>query len=432
MIRLIAVTILFLVICLSSTLSAQQLLDRIVAVVDNEIILLSELNLQVQLYLWEQRMPSPEVKVNLEELKREMLERMIDDKVLLAKAKEDSIEVGGSEVEKVLEAQLEELINRFGSEEALQVQLERQGLSLRDFKRRYRREIRDQLLKEKLMRAKMANITISRREVEEFYRTHRHRLPEQKEAVKLSHILVRVHPSQEAMLKALDKIHSIREQLRAGVDFAELARRYSEDPATAPNGGDLGWFSRGDFRLPELEEAAFRLQPGQVSEIIRTKLGYHLVKVEERRGDRVRVRHILIRVGPGTVDQERAHQKAEELWQRFQAGEDFATLAREYSEDQQTAPQGGELGWFLVEQIPFQFREPITHLKPGQVSPPVKSEFGYHLIRLDAKRERRKLTLERDWETIAELARQDKMRQEFEKWIKELRKEIYIDVRLSG
>lgn len=412
--------------------SAQQLLDRIVAVVDDEIILLSELKLQLQLARWEQQMASPKTRTQTEELKRELLERMIDDRVLLAKAKEDSIEVRRSEVKKALTAQIEELTDRFGSKEALNAQLESQGLNLGELKRRYRRDIRDQLLKEKLMRTKMAGINVSRREVEEFYKTHRDSLPKQEEAIKISHILLRASPGEEVVARALEKIRAILEDVRSGADFAELARKYSEDQATAENGGDLGFFRRGDFGLPKFEEVAFSLQPGEVSDIVKTRLGYHLIKLEEKRGDQIRVRHILVKAMPTEKDKEGIKQRIERLREKILAGEDFATVAREYSEDAKTRAKGGELGWFLVEQIPPQFKPIITDLKVGEVSQPVRSSLGYHLIRLDDRQEHRRLTLDRDWETVENLARQEKVRREFERWLKELREEIYVDVRLKG
>jgi len=406
---------------------AQQVLDEIVAVVGDRIILLSELNQYTYNVALQQGIDPSKAPDKFEEIRKKTLENLVDQKVLLLKAQEDSVQVEESQVDQVLNEQIQQMVQQLGSEEKL---VEYFGAPLNKIKRDFRDDVRERLLIEALQAKKFREVKVSRREVEEFYHTMRDSLPEIQEAVKLSHILLEVKPGDEAKRAAYERIKDLLQRVRAGEDFPRLAEQYSEDPGSAANGGELGFIQRGEF-VREFEEAAFALEPGQVSDIVETKFGYHIIKLLERRGEKINTAHILIRVQTTSEDEKRTLQRAEEIRQQILEGSaDFAEMAKKYSDDKTTAAEGGSLGWFPVDQLQIaEFKKAVQDLKVGQVSSPLRTKFGYHVIKLDDKKEARKLALLQDWEQIETWALNFKRQKEFQKWLEDAKKDIHIDVK---
>jgi len=216
------------------------------------------------------------------------------------------------------------------------------------------------------------------------------------EAVKARYILIKPEPEvpiEKREADALKKITDARKRIvEDGEDFAEVAKEVSEDPGSAPNGGDLGCFGKGQM-VPEFEEAAFSLEKGEVSQPIKTDFGYHIIQVYDVKPDEEQVcaRHILIRVDR-TPDQEaidaadaKALKEAEAVKARIEAGEDFATVAKEVSDDQATAENGGDLGWVFKGKMGDAFDEVAFSLEPGQIGGPVKMSDGYAIILVEEK-----------------------------------------------
>ncbi len=215
------------------------------------------------------------------------------------------------------------------------------------------------------------------------------------EAVKARYIFIKPKPEvpiEEREAEALKKIEDIRKRIvDDGEDFEAVAKEVSEDPGSAPQGGDLGCFGKGQM-VPEFEEAAFALEPGQISEPIKTDFGYHLIQVYDKPSDdQVCARHILIRVDKSpdqeAVDKakEEAKQKADEVWSRLEAGEDFATVAKEVSDDTQTAEKGGDLGWVFKGQMGDAFDNIAFSLEPGEISKPFEMNGGYAIVQVEEK-----------------------------------------------
>ena len=224
-----------------------------------------------------------------------MLDRMIEDKVLLVEAERDtSINVTNKDIEAALTSQIEKIKSQFASEDAFLAQLRAEGLTLKELRAQYRDEVRNQLLKEKFIQQKLEKVHISSGEVKEFYEANRDSLPEKPAGVRLAHILISTTPGQATQDSLFSMPNSSAARRLSGEDFAALAKSYSQDPS-AGDGGDLGWFSKGAM-VPEFEEAAFALQPGQISDVIQTQFGFHIIKCTGRKEDKIRVSHILIRL----------------------------------------------------------------------------------------------------------------------------------------
>jgi peptidyl-prolyl cis-trans isomerase SurA len=418
-------TCLFLLLCVPS--SAQQVLDRIVAVVGDQIILQSELDMQLQIYL---NQTGTELKSPTQEsqLKRELLDQMINDKLLLLAAKKDTtIQVTSQEVEDAVKEQMTKVKSEF-TEEAFKEQLKAEGLTESELKKKYREQLGNQMMIDRLISSKLSKVSVSTKEVKDFYQTYKDSIPDQPDAVKLSHILLEIKTSPETLDSVRKVGEGILERAKKGEDFAKLASWYSDDP-TGKEGGDLGFFKKGDM-IPKFEQVAFALKPGEISDVVQTDLGFHIIKVEEKRDDQVHARHILLLVYPSRRDTLKVEELADSLYHLLLEGADFADLAKQFSADEESRKKGGELGWYPVEQMTPEFKEGVKDLSIGQISPPLKSQFGIHILKVLDRKEQRKVTLEDDWDAIKDMVRRQKTNELVTTWVEKLRQDTYVEIRL--
>jgi len=409
-----------------ATARSQERLDGIAAIVGDQIILRSEVsqyafNLALQMNLDIKKDPQ-----KFESLQKQTLQNLIIQKILLEKAKEDTIKVDDAQVDQMLDQQITAWTRQVGSEAKLE---EYFGMPINKIRREFRDEVRNRLLVEKVQQQFMQKVTITRPEVEEFYRTMKDSLPEMREMVNISHILMQIKARGKAREEALKKIREIRQKILNGADFAAMARLYSEDPGSANRGGELGFIQRGDF-VPEFEKVAFSLSPGEISDVVETRFGFHIIQLIERRGEKINVRHILIRLKPTEKDAELTRKLLAAVRDSILHGASFEEMAKKYSDDQTTKDNGGNLGWFEVDKLQMpEFKEAIKNLKPGEISEPFRTQYGYHIVKLNAKREAGKLTLDRDWQQIEQMALNYKRSKKFKEWVDTLRKQTYIDIK---
>ncbi|MBM3279207.1 MAG: peptidylprolyl isomerase [Candidatus Handelsmanbacteria bacterium] len=395
--------------------AAPELLDRIVAVIDNQVILWSEVNFRVLLELQERgyrQQPRPE---ELARLRQQALQQMVDENVLVLKARRDSLQVDESQVEAILGQRLQEIKTGMPAAEFASM-LERAGLSERQLKTRYRKDIRHSLLADQLRGQLAMRLYVGRKELETYRQTYRDSLPPR---LSLSKISVKLKPEPQVMERARTRIEEVRQKLQAGEPFADLARRYSEDPGSAANGGDLGCFKSGQL-VPEFEEAARQLKPGQLSEPVITPYGYHLIELREKREEQLCASHILARAPMDQQDRERTDAQLGELRGRAQAGEDFAQLAREYSEDLPSAQRGGLWQILPKDQLPAFLLPHLAHLRLGEISAPFFLEDSGHLLKIND-----------DQATIENLVREERLEAAMRRLIEDYRRQIHIEERLS-
>lgn len=405
---------------------AQDVADRIIAVVDNEIILESELVSQVQMYAMQQRID----RQHIPELKEQLLESMINKRLLLAKAVRDSIVVSDTEVQQEVQNQLQRFERTYGSLEEVADQL---GMSIPRFRREMRDDIRKEMLVQRLQNQIFQKISVSRREVRQFYEQYRDELPPVPEQVEVAHIFLIPEEDENIRANAYARAEQIRDSVLAGGDFGALAREFSKDAGTADRGGDLGWVRRGLF-VRDFEEAVFAMEPGQVSDIVETQFGLHIIKLEDRRGDSVRPRHILIRIERSEESDQPTIARLHDLRQRAIEGESFEELATEYSQDTDTAPFGGLLGKVPMDQLESDIRRVVAELEVGQISEPARVNleegYGYSIIKLMDRTPESPMDFDHDYQHLERFALQEKMEREFEKLIENLRTEIYWEKKL--
>jgi peptidyl-prolyl cis-trans isomerase SurA len=402
----------------------EQILDRIIAVVDKEIITESELNDRVTLLALQNRLDPASPA-----LRTQVLDGMITEKLVLAQALIDSVEVTDTEISQALDQQIQNFIRQVGSEARVE---QIYGKSINRIRVEYRDEVRQQLLVQKVRQQREAGLQVTRREVEEFYEAYRDSLPEVPEEFTLSHIFMIPKPDSSVEANTRSTLQSILDSIKAGGDFGDFARRYSAD-GTASGGGDLGWAKRGDY-VREFETAVFALQEGQLSKVVKTQYGYHIVQLMERRGESVRARHILLRVERGPEADSVSIRRLRAIRDEILAGASFAEKARRHSEDEETKNQGGDLGPVTADQLVAEFASTVLPLSEGDISQPERatlgSTYGWHIVWLRKRVPAHPMTIEQDLDRVKQVALFVKRNEKNAEWVEELKKTIYLDIRL--
>ena len=401
--------------------------DRIVAVVNSEVITSNELQSRLaaverQLRTQGTQLPARDV------LERQMLERMIVDRVQLQYAKETGLQVSDGE----LDATLRRIAD--GNKMALpdfKAALEKDGIVWNNF----RQEIREEMTVARLRDREVDNrVTVSDGEIDNYIAN-----PEAfggSVEVGLAHIIIRV-PEQagpEQLIRIRARAEQALAQVRGGEDFAKAAATWS-DAADALTGGAIGM--RPLDRLPALyAETAKNMKPGDVSDILRSPAGFHIIKMLERKGGaaltqslrQTRARHILIRVNE-LVSESEARHKLEGLKERLDNGGDFAELARLYSNDL-SAAKGGDLGWLYQGDTVPEFEKAMDALKLNEISKPVQSPFGWHLIQV-LERRTEASSAERQRLTARQALRERKADEAYQDWVRQTRDRAYVEYRLE-
>ncbi|MDG5814258.1 peptidylprolyl isomerase [Chitinispirillales bacterium ANBcel5] len=405
-------------------------LDGIAAVVGDEAILLSELESYTLLRLNNEQI-NP-MSVDLEKIRQQFLNDLIDNKVLLVQAKSDSVyAVSDEEVERALNNHISTLLRQNNlTMEGLEKEIKRQqGISLVQFRRQMRSAIHEQLLMQRLQQSIYFGTNITRRYVENFYEEYKDKLPTVGESVNLSKLSIRMSASQSRTENAFRKINEIKNRLNAGEDFAELAKEYSEGPE-ASNGGELGFIARGTINERAFEDKAFSLSPGQISEPFKTRLGFHIIEVIERRERGVRVRQIFLDLTPGEEEIESVKAKLTSIKENITTAEDFKEAAEKHSFDRVSRSRGGEIGWETISDLPSSVRRAVNSLGKGDISEPVQENNIISIYRVNDRVENRSLTLDDDYPFISEKARELKTQETLQELVEKWREETFIDIRI--
>ncbi len=420
--------ILPLLLLLSTPLhAAVEEIDGIAAVVDDDVITRGELTTRLQALvaqLQKKGTQLPPLKV----LQRQLLERMIVEQLQLAQASQLGIKVGDEELNKIIERIAEQ--NKLS---LLQFRstLENDGVSFATF----REEIRKEVIITRVRNSQVdKRVNVSPQEVDNLLESQRRNQSKNQE-FHLQHILIALpaDASPEQIAESQAKVTQLLGELRGGADFGNMAVSHSAGPQ-ALEGGDIGW--RRLAQLPvAFAEAVKGMSVGEISEPVRSTSGFHLLKVVEQRGEerqvvrQVNARHILITTSALISDAE-AKQRLERLRERILAGEDFAELARAHSADTGSAAKGGELGWADPAIFVEAFRDTIKRSKPGAISAPFKSQFGWHILQVNEWRDHDN-TAEVERNRAFEALRERKTTEETENWLRRLRDEAYVDIRLD-
>ncbi len=396
--------------------------DSIAAVVGETVILENELRLAVDFF----RMAAGDTATPDSTLRSEVLEQLIGSEVLQERARQDTIAVTKEEVSAEVKENIRVLRERFPDEEQFQAALMTEGLTERTLRRRYEEDVKRKLLSQRLMaREGLTDIYISPAEAKRFYEDKRDSIAFVPGRITLAHILFVVTPSEAAEQDGQRRAAEVLDILSRGGEFQVVAGSFSDDAKTASRGGDWGWNSLGDLPL-DIALVLDQLDPGQLSPPFRSLEGYMTVKLEAKSGDRVRFRSILIRVPIRKSDSLRTLADARRVREKALAGEPFDSLAREYSFDPATADSGGFLGEFLIEGLTPPFDALVAVMDSGDVSEPVLSEHGYHLVKALTLEPERMMDYLEMQEMIRNYLYQQKLNQRLAEYLDRISEQVYV------
>jgi peptidyl-prolyl cis-trans isomerase SurA len=400
------------------------MLDRIAAIVNDGVVLNSDLDLQVEAVserLRQQKLDLPPQNV----LRQQVLERLVVQEIQLQRAQHDGIKV----TDETLNAALSDVARRNNlSLSQLPQALAGQGLDYGAYREDLRKEITLSMLRQ---RDVLDRIVITPKEIDQ-YLDKQAKKPSGNHEYNVSHILIAVpqEASQAQLDDAARRASEVYQKASGGEDFARLAVAYSNSQ-TALEGGSLGW--RKETELPTfLTDVVEKLKPGEVSQPLRTPTGFHIVKLNDVRGseakaieNQVHARHILMKTTE-LADDATVKQKLNQLRERILKGEDFGGLAQTNSEDPGSAPQGGDLGWTGPGAFVPEFEQQLATLKEGEISEPFKTQYGWHIVQVLGHRQF-DATDEVKRRKAMEAIRASKADEETEIWLRRLRDEAYVE-----
>ncbi|MGO8754005.1 MAG: peptidylprolyl isomerase [Gallionellaceae bacterium] len=403
-----------------------ELIDKIVAIVNDDVITRHELDDKIDTVVHQLKkqgtaLPAPEV------LEKQILDRMVMDMLQLQLAKETGVRVDDAQLDKAMQRIAQE--NNISSLAEFRTKLEQEGV---DFKK-FREEIRSEIIASRLREREVdSKIVVSDNEIDNYLATQA-RQPGRNEEYQLAHILVLVpeQASAEKIQASRERAEQALAQLRGGAEFAQVAAGFS-DAKDAMQGGALGW--RPTDRIPILFlDALQKMHPGDVSEVLRGPNGFHIIKLLGKRSKdapvmvtQTHARHILIKTSEAVPENE-AKNRLLEIKKRIDAGEDFGELAKRYSEDG-SAAQGGDLGWISPGDTVPEFETAMNALKDGQISDPVQTGFGWHLIQV-LERRNADISEEQKRQQARAAIHSFKSDEAYQDWLRQLRDRAYIEYR---
>lgn len=400
--------------------------DRIVAVVNEEVITQQELSARVDFAFRQLRQQGTQPPAR-EVIERQLIERLITDRVLLQHARDIGLRVDDAELDRALVRIAEG--NKL-SPTQMRAAIEKDGVPFEKFREDLRNEITVSRLREREVAQK---IVITESEIDNFIQAQQSQ--GRNDEYNISHILVTVpeNATPEQLQTRRARAEQALAQLKAGSDFRQVAAAFSDAPE-ALQGGLMGW--RESNRLPALFLDALRpLNVGELSELLRSPNGFHILKLNERRGGQAAImvqqthaRHILIKTNE-LVSETEARNRLLVLKERLDNKADFAELARSRSEDG-SAARGGDLGWLSPGDTVPEFEQAMNALKPGEISQPVRSPFGWHLIEV-LERRTQDMTREGQRLKARQALRERKTDEAYQEWVRQLRDRAYVEQRLE-
>ncbi|MBK9580802.1 MAG: peptidylprolyl isomerase [Saprospiraceae bacterium] len=424
-----------LVVCFMTCFVFQgytQLVDKVIAKVGSEYILLSEIEEEFAYA----KSKDPGVS---DDIKCVILDNMIAQKLVIYHAKIDSVEITDAEVETQLDYRFESVLRQMNGDEAFFE--EYYGASVAEMKERYRDDQKHKILAEKMQHKLISEIEITPKEVEKFFKNvPSDSLPYFKSEMEISEIVSLPLVNDVERQKALDKIKILREKVVNGTEtFADIATKNSQDPGSAARGGDLGFAKRGVY-VPEFEATVFSLAKDEISDIIETEFGYHFIQLIERRGNSVRARHVLIKPEITQADLDKTKVLLDSVRQLITIDSlSFENAVKKYSvKSVPSYANGGRVKnqnsnntFFAADDLDPDTYFAIYDLKPGAISKPMlitmpDGKKAYRLIQLNSTSKPHKANLKEDFDKISNFAKESKKNEYFLNWLKTKRTETYI------
>ncbi|HPV15340.1 MAG TPA: peptidylprolyl isomerase [Candidatus Cloacimonadota bacterium] len=412
--------LMMLALCLFISFASAELVDRIVAKVGGEIILLSD----IQKMLLQMRAAGLDVE---KVTPAEILQELIEQRLILQKAKELDIRLNEDSIRKYAENYIKQLKSQYPSEAEFRQDLAKSQTTENELLEYYIDKLRENALTEQLVeRFVSAKAVVSETEMRNFYEAHKDSLAVRPITWETGMILKNIKASQKAENQKLSEIRAIYQRIMNGEDFAAVASTDSDCPSKA-RGGDLGFFSKGMMVKP-FEDAAFTLNVGEVSDIVKTQFGYHIIKLEEKRANELRARHILKIIEPTMQDTVQTRELMENVRERLIQGESLATLASEVSDDEQSKAEGGIVGEYDADGMPEFFRAAIMATPVGEPTAVLENEGTLYIFIRTKEIPSRLYSYDEVKDSVGALLAREKQIEAYGDWIKELMEESYVEI----
>ncbi|WP_443936558.1 foldase protein PrsA [Pedobacter sp. MW01-1-1] len=408
-------------------------IDKVAAVVGSNVVLLSDINQQYTQYLYQGNPPDVSIKCKI-------LQNILTQKLLKQQAELDSIMVEESQVDDEVDRRMRSSIQRAGGQDRLEQFLNKSVLQYKD---EIRPQIKDDLISQKMQQKITENINVTPYEVEKYFKSLGDTVPEFNTQVEVGEIVLNPQLTREEKQRFREKIEALRTRIKGGEDMGTLARTYSEDPGSASDGGDLGFFDRNTM-AKEFTAWAFKLKAGEVSPVFETEFGFHILQVIERRGEQVHARHILIIPKTTPESLTRLKLRADSIYEKIEHKKmSFSTAATLYSDNKDTKFNGGMMLNYEEVQarttlIPLDKLDPavfvvIDTMKVGGVSKPdlfnsPDGKQAYKILYLKSKIPPHKANLEQDLPRIRDAAQSDKINRTLSEWFEKRRENTFIRI----
>ncbi len=414
--------------------SQKKLIDEVVAVVGDNAILLSDVEYQYEQALVEG------ISNYSGDMKCHIFEQILIQKLMLNQAKLDSIEVSENEVVNQVDSRMNYFVQRIGDKDKLEEYFNK---SILQIKRDQMEMVRTQMMTQQMQREITKNIKVSPAQIRAYYRSlPEDSLPMVATQYELQQIVVYPKVDQDEIERVKSQLRDFQRQVAEGRDFATLAVLYSEDPGSAAHGGDMGWYTRGGF-VPEFATAAFNLQEkNKVSKIVETEFGYHIIQLIDRKGERINVRHILIKPKVSEKNRTEAKDYLDSISSYIkQEKMTFEEAALHFSMDKDSRSNGGIMvnpedgsTKFEIGQIPAEIAKNIQNLKPGERTEPFfmmderKGLETYRIVILKRKIDPHRANMSEDYQMLQNMLEENKRTEAVKNWIKTKQKETYITI----
>lgn len=414
------------------TLSTQaQMVDKIIAKIDDQIVLKSELELTYLQYLANAQGQDPAT------VRCKVLESLVMNKLLLAKAESDSITVDRDQVERELTDRMNYFVQSVGSEKKLE---DYYGKTIEQLKADLKKQVKEQLVIKKMQRTITEKVKVTPAEVKKYFNTiPKDSLPYFSTEVEVGQIIKAALATKQDKLEVRQKLEELKSKIQKGADFCELANTYSEDPGSTANCGELGFFPKGSL-VPEYEGVAYKLRPGELSTIIETEYGFHLIQLIERRANEINTRHILIKPGAKNTDLTNATRFLDSLRSKIMGDSiSFEKAAKDNSDDKVTKTNGGFFhdakngtSKMSLDNMDAGIFFMIDTMKVGQISTPMKVtlEDGSTAVRIlyfKSKSAPHQANLRDDYQKIYQAAMKERENRLLDSWFNKTKSEIFID-----
>lgn len=425
----------FSFVLLTSNIFGQErkLADKIVAQLGSELILLSDIESEYNYYKSQNQPVDDNTRCNI-------IQQQIAQKMLIDQAKHDSLEVTEDQVNSQLGLRIESVLKKMGGDEELFKQY--YGKTVAEMKETYREDIRNNLLAENMQQKLIENINITPAEVTDFFnKIPVDSLPFFNSEVELAQIIIAPQVNNLEKSKAQTQIEKIKSDLVNGASFEELAKKYSDDPGSASKGGDLGWVKRGTF-VPAFEAVAFTLKKGEISDIVETEFGYHIIQLLERRGNSIHTKHILIKPQITGEDLKIAQNKLDSIRNlvindsiKF----DLAVVkfseksSPNYSNNGRMTNPANQTTFFEMNDLPPDVYFAIENLKPGELTKVLETtnesgETRYQVLKVLTLTTPHRANLHQDYSKLSVYAKNSKKNEYINKWVESKIKNVYLRI----